>query len=274
MRRTGLILLLTALTALSVSAAEPEGQRVIKRQVYTQPPVGVDEGKVRVIRRIYRKVDESAQPEPQPKEETQAIDPAKAWEPPAQTPKAVAPVEETKKYRYFVGAGFGFVQRERSIVIDSKNNGDTLDLGGRQVTADGTSYSVTQDESESAPELEMGFYGGTWDYFGGKMTLYQDFAELSAFAGMRFHRVKMGSFTPYLQGMAGIGYDGVDGALPDNLTLGLAAGVEKALSGDYLTLNLALSYQHRFWQKLEMEYGDEYWRDSEVGIRGGVRYAF
>lgn len=267
MGRSACKLLLTLALALPVFAAEPAGQRVIKREVYTQPPPGVEQGQMRVIRRTYRTVD--------PKEAEAAKETGAAQTLPLQAPAAPAAAAQTQSgYRYFVGAGLGFIQRERTVVLDSKNSGDTLNLGGRQVVADGTSYSLTQDKSETTPELEVGFYGGDWDYLGGKMTLYGDFVELSAFAGMRFHRVKVMGSTPYLQGMAGIGYDGISGILPDNLTLGLAAGIERALSGDYLTLNAALSYQHRFWQKLEMSYGDEYWRDSEVGLRLGVRYAF
>lgn len=268
MGRTALKLLLIGALASPLWAAEPDqSQRVIKRQVYTQPPAGIEEGKVRVIRRVYKKVDPQA---PAPAQ-TQA--PQVQLPEPAQ-PAAAGSAQEKSGYRYFVGAGFGLIMRDRTVVLESKNTGDTLDLGGRSVVADGTSYSLTQDESETAPELELGFYGGDWDYFGGKMTLYGDFVELSVFAGMRFHQVKISGFTPYLQAMAGAGYDGINGLLPDNLTLGLSAGGERKISGDYLSGYAALSYQHRFWQKLQMSYGDEYWRDSEIALRAGVRYAF
>ena len=268
-----LLLFALVLPALAVEASQPQ---VTKRKVYTQPPAGVDSSRVRVIKRVYRKLSPE---EMKAKNQEEAEKPAAAekWEPPVRPAKAAVQPEQnlTKSgYRYFVGAGFGLIQRDRTIVIDSVDSGESLDLGGRIVRADGTSYSVTQDESESAPELELGFYNGDWDYFGGKMTLYGDFVELSAFAGMRFFQVQLARFTPYLQGLAGIGYDGISGVMPDNLTLGLTVGGERRLSGDYLMMNIALSYQHRFWQKLEMSYGDEHWRDSEIALRAGLRYAF
>lgn len=256
--------LLVAQQSAQAGGAKEE-RKVTYRRVYTEPPT---EGPYRVIRRIYRPVKpEEARSEP----------PAKAL------PSATSSQEATKKpepeakeprRRYFVGAGFGYVMRERSVVVDTHNNKERIDVGGRIEEADGTSYSMTRDESELSPAVELGVLGGVGNYYGAKLTLYQEFVELSGFAGMRLEPVVLKGFTPYLQSMVGIGYEGFSGLAPDNLTLGIGLGVDHALIEDQLQFNLMLSYQYRFWQGYKKSYGSEHWRDSEIGLLGGFRYAF
>jgi hypothetical protein len=260
--------LLVAQEGAQVQNASGE-RKVTHRRVYTEPPT---EGPYRVIRRIYRPVKP---------EEARSQPPAKPVARPdskeATTPqeRRVLPPEVTKpKHRYFVGAGFGYVMRERSVVVDTIDNGERIDVGGRIEEADGSSYSLTQDESELSPSLELGVLGGVGNYYGAKLTLYQEFVEFSGFAGMRLEPVFFKGFTPYLQSMVGIGYESFSGLSPDNLTLGVGLGVDHMLVGDRLLFNLMLSYQHRFWQGYKKSYGTEHWRDSEVGLLGGFRYAF
>ncbi len=246
--------------------SQPQDERkVTHRRVYTQPP---PEGEYRVIRRIYR---------PVAPQEAQSQPPAEPVVSTKERSKPATPEKrpETKpSYRYFVGAGFGYVARERSIVVETQDTAQRIDVGGRIEEADGTSYSFTQDESELSPAVEIGIWGGSGNYYGAKMTLFQEFVELSGFAGMRLEPIAFKGFIPYLQSMVGVGYESFSGIEPDNLTLGMGVGVDHALSADRLTFNLMLSYQYRFWQGYKKSYGTEYWRDSELGVLGGFRYAF
>lgn len=219
------------------------------RNVITTPPPEATKEGYKVIKRVYRVVETNSSAT---KEE-----------------KITKP-----KYNYFVGIGAGIISRERSVVVESKNSGDTIDLNGRRVVADGTNYSMTKSENEAVPEVEVGISSTDLIFYGAKVTLYKDFTELALFSGARFKNASLWDFTPYLQGVAGIGYDKAKTITPDNLTVGVFGGVEKFIKDDFLSINILLSYQHRYWQKIEMSYGDEYWRDNEIGAKIAVRYAF
>lgn len=219
----------------------------IKRNVLTTPPPETSKAGYKVIKRVYRvSADQNSTEE----------------------------AKKAPKYNFFAGVGASYIMRERSVVIDTKNTGDTLRLDNRLVVADGSTYSTTSDEREFVPELEIGMASTADIFYGAKVTLYKEFVEAAIFTGIRFDKVNLGGFVPVVQVLGGIGYSDTDQLTPDNLTIGVFGGIEKALKDDFLTLNVSASYQHRYWQQLNTSYGKEYWRDNEIGIRASLRYAF
>ncbi|MDR2033266.1 MAG: hypothetical protein LBP89_01355 [Helicobacteraceae bacterium] len=236
------------LVSLLFEALVANEGRIIRREYQSATPPSASQKpsdpNALVIRRVYRRIDQNA-------------------------------IDGEKSFNLFAGASFDVFRRDRKIEIKTKNNGDLIKVGSRYETANGDSHSFSEKSDETAPNIEIGLLGGGDIYYGGRLGMIDDFAELSAFAGVRFQNASIASFTPYLQAAAGAGYeDFKDGIAPDNLSLSIGAGVERTLIGESLSVSLCVFYRHRFWQRLEKRYGDEYWRDGETGASVGVRYAF
>lgn len=241
MRKIVLPLLITTTALLA------KGQPITDRDLLKTPPPEASKSGYKVIKRVYKVVDKNATAEVTP-------------------PK--------QKYSYFVGASASFVNRERTVIVESKNTGDAINLNGQIVAANGTNYSMTTTDSELMPELEVGISSNDVVFYGVKLGLYEEFTELSIFSGIRFKNASYYNFTPYLQIGAGVGYKTTDGIEPDNLVIGGLAGVERFIKGDYLSFTLSASYKHVYWQEVDMPYGHEYWRDNEIGAKVAVKYAF
>lgn len=217
----------------------------ITRDLITTPPPEASRSGYKVIKRVYRVVENNT----------------------------TEPEKEQSK-RFFVGAGAGFSVVDRSIVIDSENSGAIIELDGKDVVADGSNYSMTQTKRYAVPSLEIGFNKTDILFYGTKLGIYKDFTELSVFGGARFENVAFYGFTPMMQVQGGIGYKKIKGAAPDNLTVAVIGGAEKFIKGNYLSIGTFLSYKHRYWQKIKMNYGTEYWRDNEIGASVVARYLF
>ncbi|MDR2151908.1 MAG: hypothetical protein LBO72_03720 [Helicobacteraceae bacterium] len=240
-------LLLISFLATTLLADAP---RVLKREFLSdQPPLASDkpdDENARVIRRVYRKIE---QPE--------------------------TAIAKQSGFGVFIGGGADFVYRKREIEIKTKNNGDVIKVGKRLESANGANYTINDDSDEIAPSVEIGFLGGERFYYGAKLDLLEDFFEVSAFGGAKFEQASIASFVPFLQAAIGAGYEDFhSGVEPNNLSLSARIGCERSFLSENLTLNLSVFYRYRFWQKLEKHYGDEYWRDREIGGGIGARYAF
>ncbi|MDR0664689.1 MAG: hypothetical protein LBF86_04110 [Helicobacteraceae bacterium] len=225
-----------------------DAPRVIKREyVSDRPPTLGDkptDENLRVIRRVYSKIDQN-----QTKAES--------------------------RYGIFVGVGADFVYRKRDVEIKTKNNGDIVKVGSRFETANGATYKTDEDSDELAYNIELGFFGGKELYYGAKLGILEDFVEISAFGGVRFKETAIASFVPYAQAAIGAGYeDFQSGAEPNNLSVLVSAGVERSIISDNLFVSASIFCRYRLWQKLEKHYGDEYWKDREIGGGIGARYAF
>jgi hypothetical protein len=221
------------------------------RSYLTSEPPAIDvkpaDSATRVVRRVYTRIDlnDSAAPE-------------------AKSARGA-----------FAGLSVDLFRRDRKIEIKSKNNGDTIKVGSRYETANGATYKMSEEESQAAPNIEFGFLGGENFYYGAKIGLLDDFAEIAAFAGVKFNDAKIGGFSPFLQGAIGAGYVDLDDSLaPDNFSVTIGAGAQRPIVNDNLSVYLGVFYRYRFWRTLEKRYGDEYWRDNETGASVGVRYVF
>ncbi|MDR1450861.1 MAG: hypothetical protein LBI57_00790 [Helicobacteraceae bacterium] len=241
-------LLFISLLAPAIASDAP---RVLKRTyISAEPPSASDkpaDENFRVIRRVYRRIDQNES-------------------------VTIAPKND---YFFFAGASVDYFSRNRKIEIKTKNNGDVVKVGSRYVRADGSNYSMDKRSDDGAANAEFGFLSAETIYYGAKLGLLDDFAELSAFAGVPFESAAIADFVPFAQISIGAGYDDFDdGIKPDNLSLSAGAGAERALIGDRLHLRVLVFYRYRFWRTLEKHYGDEYWRDGETGASVGLRYKF
>ncbi|MDR2638337.1 MAG: hypothetical protein LBC09_00695 [Helicobacteraceae bacterium] len=245
MAKTTQTIIVIALLAQSL-AAEP---RVLKREYIAAPPNAYekpDDENARVIRRIYRKIDQNDS-------------------------GAIAP----KGGGFFAGASFDYFSRDRKIEVKTNNGGDIVKIGSRYARANGATYSTDERQNEGAANAEIGFLGGETLYYGAKLGLLDDFAEFSVFGGASFKDASFAECVPFLQTAFGVGYEDFEGGIaPDNLSLSVGAGLERAVISDRLSLRLAVFYRYRVWHKLEKRYGDEYWKDGETGASLGFRYIF
>lgn len=246
-----LLILIISLLSVGLHAAEPP-----KSRTYTTstPPTAQmpHDPNAKTTYRIYRKIDDPNESENGDLREAAAREP----------------------YRYFVGVGAQIVKRDRKITIASYNNKDKIDIGGDLYPANGRTYHYAKRENGAAALLEAGFVSTQPYYYGLRFSLFDDFATLGATVGASFERVSIAAFTPFVEIGGGVGYENLDGAKPDHLTVGIEAGLEKTVVGDYLLLRLSALYNYRYWQTLEEHYGNEYWRDHELGASLRLRYLF
>ena len=246
-------------------AAEPE-----RRIFYTDTPpsavtppadLGKQNPNVKVIRRVYRLQDQNG---------TSGTGGAGGTSGAGGINGAASAVG----YRYFVGVGGEFLRRERTINIKTNNSGRNVDVGDAVRLADGSTYTMSKNSNESFANAELGIVRGGEGYYGVKLGFLDDFVELSLIGGYRMQKVELAGFVPFLEVAGSIGYEDSDGFTPDNLAIGVYAGADRKILGDYLYLKISAFYKHRYWQNLEMVYGDEDWQDNEIGLGAGLRYLF
>ncbi|MDR3162726.1 MAG: hypothetical protein LBT81_02565 [Helicobacteraceae bacterium] len=234
-----ILLLLTALIATTASADQVQIRRFTTD---TPPSAEIPSGGVKVIRRVYTRIGDANRTEP--------------------------------PYHFFAGAGFELFSRKRTITVDSKKTRDNFSIFGKKYPADGETYKGTQSENESSVTAEIGVLSAGEFYYGAKLGYHNDFTQLSAIAGKWLENTEFLSFTPKIEAEIGIGYDDFDSAAPDNFSLGVFAGAEKAITNRGLFLDIRLFYRHRWWSTIDRVFGDEEWQDNEAGAAAALRYLF
>ncbi|MDR0746487.1 MAG: hypothetical protein LBE89_01200 [Helicobacteraceae bacterium] len=233
---------LLLLTALIVAAASADQVQIRRFTTDTPPSAAIPSSGAVVIRRVYTRVGEANKTEP--------------------------------AYHFFVGAGFELFSRRRTVTVESKKTLDNFSIFDKKYPADGETYRGTQSENESSVTAEIGVLSGGEFYYGAKLGYYDDFTQLSAIIGKRLEDAEFLGFTPKIEAELGIGYDDFDSAEPDNFSLGVFAGVQRALTNRNLFLDCRLFYRHRWWSEIGRVFGDEEWQDGEAGAAAALRYLF